>query len=301
MFSRILYRAATLRWVRIAIVATLLIALLLGILFPAGNSSDTSDTTAGSAGEGVYGETEFLTSDIVGTTRIAGMMMGRPFSTEVTYSVVGQYAITEGDIILFDTSTQTAGMALSDKRYGLLWPNGLVPYEISASLPNQQRIADAIAHWEDVTDIRFVLRDASNAKNYPDYITFKPGFGCSSYVGMVGGSQPITLAAGCSTGNTIHEIGHALGLWHEQSRIDRDDYVTVMFENIRSGYAFNFNKQIENGQDVGEYDYISIMHYPRWAFSKNGEDTIVPLQDVEIGQRDTLSEGDIAAIEFLYR
>lgn len=62
----------------------------------------------------------------------------------------------------------------------------------------------------------------------------------------------------------------------------------------------NFAKHVVDGQDLGQYDYNSIMHYPRWAFSKNGKDTIVPKIDVEIGQRTELSAGDIAAIEFLY-
>ena len=51
---------------------------------------------------------------------------------------------------------------------------------------------------------------------------------------------------------------------------------------------------------MGEYDYDSIMHYPRWAFSKNGKDTIVPHGDQIIGQRSSLSEGDIAAVEYMY-
>jgi hypothetical protein len=42
------------------------------------------------------------------------------------------------------------------------------------------------------------------------------------------------------------------------------------------------------------------MHYPRWAFSKNGKDTITPLQDYPIGEAKELSAGDVAAVEALY-
>ncbi len=37
-------------------------------------------------------------------------------------------------------------------------------------------------------------------------------------VGMQGGQQTISLGAGCSTGNAIHEIGHAIGLDHPTGR-----------------------------------------------------------------------------------
>lgn len=216
----------------------------------------------------------------------------------VEYVLVDGYAMYQGDILINPDGPMTAGLGV--KRENLLW-DGLVAYEIASNLPDQHRIHDAIAHWEEMTSIRFVERTNSNSSQYRNYIRFQPGNGCSSYVGMQGGGQPINLARGCSTGNTIHEIGHALGLWHEHSRSDRDDFVEIRYENIVSLYAFNFDKQIANGVDIGEYDYGSIMHYPAWAFSKNGKDTIVPLQpDAEIGQRDTLSEGDITAIEAMY-
>jgi hypothetical protein len=219
---------------------------------------------------------------------------------QVTYSLVDGLPILEGDIILSlddDAHTDGSGIPFDDRR----WEDGLVPYAIDPDLPNQMRIYMAMSHWQVMTDIRFVLRDDSNASLYPDYVYFRPSDGCSSYVGRIGGMQPINLADGCGVGATIHEIGHAVGLWHEQSRIDRDDYVMIRYENIIDGFAFAFDKHISDGQDIGVYDFDSIMHYPRWAFSKNGEDTVVPLYDVEIGQRQVLSEGDVDAIVYMYR
>lgn len=229
---------------------------------------------------------------------ISGLFNGQYVNRmPVEYVIVDGYAVYQGDILINPDGAMTAGMGV--KRENLLW-DGVVAYEIASNLPDQFRIHDAIAHWEEHTSIRFVERTNTNASQYRNYIRFQPGNGCSSYVGMQGGSQPINLAKACSTGNTIHEIGHALGLWHEQSRNDRDDYVEIRYENIVSLYAFNFDKQTSNGIDIGEYDYGSIMHYPAWAFSKNGKDTIITKNGESIGQRDNLSAGDISAIETMY-
>jgi len=114
------------------------------------------------------------------------------------------------------------------------WPNGIVPYEIDNSLSPQAKVAiqDAIEEYTRRTCITF------RPKNFVDrhYVNFYPGEGCTSFIGRIGGRQNISIGSECETkGVVMHEIFHALGRWHEQSRPDRDLFVNVNNENIRSG------------------------------------------------------------------
>ncbi|MFO9144625.1 Dot/Icm T4SS effector LegP [Legionella pneumophila serogroup 1] len=227
-------------------------------------------------------------------------------SRTITYEQVGEFAIVEGDILIGKAENlKNQGAVITPKVGGSRWPNGVIPYEVAENLPfiNKLAILQAIDHWQKNTNIEFIELTSKNRYDYRDYISFIPAEGttCSSYVGRQGGKQEINLAPRCTTMNTVHEIGHALGMWHEQSRSDRNQYIRIVWENIDEEHKFNFDQHLTDGKDFGEYDYGSIMHYGRFAFSKNGQPTIIPLVDgVEIGQRTHLSEKDIAAVKAMY-
>jgi hypothetical protein len=274
-------------------------------------TSRTSQSDARRTPRAARSEGEFRYSEQIGTAFIDGLTFA---SKAVQYLVIDGMAMLEGDITLGpadQVEQQTAmrrdelqgrpvaaAVIITGSQYR--WPSCTIPYQIDQTLPDQARVTDAIAHWESKTSFRFVLRTPANQAQYPDYVEFVPGNGCSSFVGRQGGRQTVTLGGGCSAGNCIHEIGHVVGLWHEQSREDRDTFVTIQWANIIPAAVNNFSQHITDGDDVGAYDYGSIMHYPRDAFSANGQNTIVPTDpNAQIGQRTALSPGDIAAASIL--
>ncbi|XP_045560370.1 hatching enzyme 1.2 [Salmo salar] len=148
------------------------------------------------------------------------------------------------------------------------------------------------------TCVKFVPR--SHETNYLD---IQPRFGCWSFLGMTEGPQPLSLQSpGCMwSGIVSHELMHALGFVHEQSRSDRDRHVSIIWENIMKGQKHNFKKYQTNNLNT-VYDYGSIMHYGRYAFSEDGGPTIIPKPDpnTPIGQRDGPSVLDIQKINRLY-
>jgi len=216
----------------------------------------------------------------------------------------------EGDIVLDpDERESTFGQVNTYASIkGSRWPGAKVPYEIQGSIGSGGRrvIQQAFEQYHKHTCLRFYPRT-----NEASYISFHAGSGCSSPIGYrYGRRNSISLKGGLiggcqKLGTTMHEIGHSIGLYHEQSRPDRDSYIRILWNSIKSGKSFNFNKHGTNTIDsLGTpYDFRSMMHYSTTAFGSWGRrtiETIDPENQKYIGQRRGFSKTDIVQINKMY-
>ena len=175
------------------------------------------------------------------------------------------------------------------------WPANILPFQIDPAIAGNPTalgfVNAAIQHWNSNTPFRLIPRSTET-----DFVIFQPNpTACSSAVGKIGGAQQISCALASGNFNAssvIHEIAHAIGFWHEQSRSDRDAFVTIVTAAIQPANLHNFAKHDADGTDIGPYDYGSIMHYPNTAFAIV-PGTITIIAPVPIGTASVLSAGDI--------
>uniref|UniRef100_A0A914BX05 Metalloendopeptidase n=1 Tax=Acrobeloides nanus TaxID=290746 RepID=A0A914BX05_9BILA len=179
-------------------------------------------------------------------------------------------------------------------------------FDGSHTIREQRVIELALEHWHNITCLNFERRDDEPKGSR---IVFTDVDGCASNVGKhpLGEPQFVSLAPECiRLGVIAHEVAHALGFWHEQSRPDRDYYVNVRWENIDRDSTGQFLKEQPIDVDNGgvPYDYGSIMHYRSKAFARYDDlftlNTFVNDYQRTIGQRDQLSFNDIRLMNVIY-
>ncbi|XP_062971918.1 meprin A subunit alpha-like [Elgaria multicarinata webbii] len=156
----------------------------------------------------------------------------------------------------------------------------------------------------------FRLKSCVDFKPYEGektYLQFEKLDGCWSYVGDLQYGQTVSIGSRCEYKDTVeHEVLHALGFYHEQSRTDRDDYVQIWWDQIIDGQAYNFDKYDDSFiTDLNTpYDYESIMHYGPYSFNKNSSipsiTTKIPEFNDVIGQSQDLSRIDLERLNRMY-
>jgi hypothetical protein len=216
------------------------------------------------------------------------------------------YVLIEGDIQV-KLDEYRAFRAGADSAFGTVnyWPQQ-VPFSFDSGInaTKQQQAVEAMNEISARIGVTFV--PIASFPLPPNRILFRDSSGNSSPIGM----QPLVNVVNLFNWDfqivICHELYHSLGFWHEQTRHDRDTFVTINWANIESGEDHNF-EMVPDASTYGPYDFDSFMHYPRAGFSVNGQDTITvnPPWNAQwqslIGQRNHFSVLDELTGRGIYR
>jgi hypothetical protein len=225
---------------------------------------------------------------------------------QLPYQIYGDLLVVDGCIEIgsarqwLDPNRKGLPQALANPTAGQRWTGNTIPYLLDPGLTPAMRetFAQARAHWENKTPIRFVVR--TNQANYIRVTRTDNPISTAGGVGMIGGEQIMRLREEVGVTTHIHEIGHTVGLFHEQNRIDRGRFITIDYSKIRKD-EFRQVDAFLAPSIIGGYDMQSIMHYDKNNVTRYGErilDTIPPGMDVANDQG--LSAADIDAVLRMY-
>lgn len=191
------------------------------------------------------------------------------------------------------------------------WPNGVIPYIFSDDYSQNEKdlISEAMNLITTKTSgcIKFV-------EPSPDHVNwieiYDNGINNSSLIGSrkTGGQKLSLLRSTLALGTIVHELCHTIGLLHEHTRPDRDDHVTVDYDNIHEPVWRNFSKDSSFNTYDTPYDCHSIMHYQGNAMAKNPrsstitpkDDSIELLSSADKKAHQILTKNDIIKIQRMY-
>ncbi|XP_055609564.1 astacin-like [Uranotaenia lowii] len=220
----------------------------------------------------------------------------------------------QGDIML--EPPRKGRVSISERYQSRIWPRGRVPYQIKGNFSQSERetIMAAMAMYAEKTCVRFVRRSIFDAQ----YIKIvNDNAGCYSYVGRSTNNQynlinlqtPSCLYA---VGTPVHEMMHAIGFYHEFTRPDRDDWITINRSALLPEYQTdeffnaNFGKLDANEVDLYNitYNYGSVMHYSKYAGAQSADYPVMDNKqpwEGDFGNEEGFSQPDIDQVNIRYK
>ena len=211
----------------------------------------------------------------------------------IAYEIKDSMNIFLGDIIIPSREISLKPQMKRDQNNGTgvtssyyLWPNRTMNYVIDPNTTalRRQWIIIAMKNWSNTTGFRFLDVSKNLAKG--DYVYIVYGMiGNNSAVGRIGGRQTINLQND-AIGVIVHELGHALGMYHEQMRSDRDKYINIIWNNIKEEWKPQFIRyacadNVLVNDPVTRFDFKSIMLYA--SFSTTAVNQSLPVMTDKSG------------------
>ena len=220
-------------------------------------------------------------------------------------------AVYQGDVLLDNVQQSpngagTNGFGIAYSQY--LWPKvggiAQVPYTIEPLSGDLTNLNTAITQFNSTFAGVIQLVAHGSETNYVDF-NFNSGDTsgvCDAFEGDTGKGQQVVGGSGsCTVATILHEMGHTVGVWHEQTRPDRDTYVSVNYNAVIKGSRGNFDPIYDNQQMLSPYDYASVMEYPAFSFSRNGEPCIETVPSgIPLSNPNGYSAADVDGIKRLY-